>query len=81
MAQITIDIDENEFKNISKEQLKKFVEQAVIDKVRRIKESESFREILSKSKATEKDVEALTDEIKEAVWKRHKAYHGNKPSS
>ena len=37
----------------------------------RIKEVVEYNRILSMSKATEKDVEEISNEIKEAVWKRH----------
>ena len=32
------------------------------------------KEIDEKSKLTEEDVEKLTEEINEAIWKRHKQY-------
>ena len=37
----------------------------------RLREIIRYNEIISKSKATEEDVDELTDEIKEAVWKHH----------
>lgn len=45
--------------------------QILQDKIRKIAR---YNEILSKSKATEKDVEELSSEIKDAVWKRHSRY-------
>lgn len=38
----------------------------------RIKEIEEIMKIARESKATEKDVEELTDEIKDAVWDHYK---------
>lgn len=74
MAQITIDTDEfGSMRNMSQEEWQEFAKKAIKDKMKRIAESERFTEIISKSKATEQDVKELTDEIKEAVWKRHKA--------
>ena len=40
--------------------------QALQEKIRKVAR---YNEILSKSKATDKDVEEISDEIKEAVWK------------
>ena len=40
----------------------------------RLKEIIEYNRILSKSKATEKDVEEITNEIKDAVWKHYSKY-------
>tara|TARA_Y100000310_G_scaffold331849_1_gene406225 strand:- start:1451 stop:1687 length:237 start_codon:yes stop_codon:yes gene_type:complete len=78
MTQITIDVPENE--DFSKEKWKKFLSKKIEEQERKRQKWDEVREIVSKSQATEKDVEELTDMVKEAVWKRHKAYHEN-PSS
>lgn len=72
MAQITVDIDENEFKKMSREQLKQFIEQAVKEKMRKI---ERIREIAAKSKATDKDVEELTEKANKAMIKHYSKYY------
>jgi hypothetical protein len=79
MAHITIDIPEIENTNIPREEWEKIVDKAARDAVeRKMKELKwkRFKKIIAKSKATEKDVEELTDEIKEAVWKRHLKNYG-----
>ena len=42
--------------------------QVLQEKIRKVAR---YNEILSKSKATDKDVEEVTKEIKDAVWKRY----------
>ena len=70
MAQITIDIPEEvEFlKKIPKDEWPQIAVEALQE---RIDEVANYNRILAKSKATEKDVEELTEEIKEGIWKRH----------
>ncbi len=71
MAQITIDIPEElEFmKNIPKNKWSQIAIEMLKSK---INEASEIIKIAEKSKATEKDVEELTDKIKEGVWKKNK---------
>ena len=70
MKTITIDIPEelDFMKNVSS----KFWTAAVIEILKlKINKVAEIKRITSKSKATEKDVEELTENVKEAVWKQH----------
>ena len=40
----------------------------------RLNEISEYNRILSKSKATEKDVQEIADEIKEAIWENYSKY-------
>lgn len=40
----------------------------------KLKKIARIREIASKSKATDNDVEEITNEVKEAVWKHYEKY-------
>lgn len=70
MAKITIDIPEElEFmRKVPSIQWSLIAAKILQSK---IEETARFQKIVSKSKATEEDVEELTNEIKEAVWKKH----------
>lgn len=71
MAQITIDIPEELgfMKNIPKNKWSQIAIEMLKSK---INEASEIIKIAEKSKATEKDVEELTDKIKEGVWKKNK---------
>jgi len=74
MAKITIEIpDEIAFvkQKISTIEWSFLAMQILQDKIRNVAR---YNEILSKSKATEKDVEELSNEIKDAVWESHSKY-------
>lgn len=71
MAQITIDIPDSKFKDFSREELEKFIKKAIKDRIKRIEESKRFREIISKSKASEKDVKELTEKSEKAMMKQY----------
>ncbi len=75
MAQITIDIPETEFtKDLSREEFEKIAKDAI---EREIKERKwkRFKKIISKSKATEKDVEELTKKAEESMRKHYSKYY------
>ena len=75
MAQITIDIPEPAFKDFSKEEWEDFVKKAIKNQIKRIEESERFKEIITKSQATEKDVEELTKKADKAMIKHYSQYY------
>lgn len=75
MTQITIDIPEDTFKDLSKDQWIKFIKRVINDRMKRIEESKHFRDIVSKSKATEKDVEELTAKSEKAMMKHYSQYY------
>ena len=74
MVQISIDIpDELDRKaKMLKIEISLLLAQMLKERIKKLEEIEHFREIVSKSKATDKDVEELTDKIKTAVWNHHK---------
>ena len=73
MTKITIDIPEDlERKaNMLKVKLSILIADAIKRSLKEMEEITEFERIVSKSKGTEKDAEDLSNEIKEAVWKRH----------
>lgn len=78
MAQITIDIPEISFKDFSKKKWERVAREAALEavkeKLEKLKKIERIKEIAAKSKATEKDVQELTDEINDAVAKHYSQY-------
>jgi len=70
MVKITIDIPEElEFMKKIPSIKWSFIATKILQS--KIEETACFQRTVSKSQATEEDVEELTDEIKEAIWKRH----------
>ena len=72
MTKITIEIpDEIDFlkRKISTIKWSYLATQILQEKIKKVAR---YNEILSKSKATENDVEELSSEIKEAVWKHYR---------
>ena len=61
MAQITIDIPENELEDSSKEQWEDLIKNAITERKMKELKWKHIKEISSKSQATEKDVEELTE--------------------
>lgn len=77
MVKVIIDVpDELEKKaKMLKLELSLLALKAFRDKIREVEKMEKierFKRIVSKSKATEKDVEELSDEINTAMWEHHK---------
>ena len=77
MVKVTIDVpDELERKaKMLKLELSMLALKALNDKVNEIEKTqkiERFKRIVSKSKATEEDVEELSDKINTAMWDYHK---------
>lgn len=77
MVKVIIDVpDELEKKaKMLKLELSLLALKAFRDKIREVEKMEKierFRKIVSKSKATEQDVEELSDEINTAMWEHHK---------
>lgn len=68
----TISIDVPEDLDFMRNVPSKFWTAAVIEILKlKINKIAEIKRIASKSKATERDAEELTDKVKEAVWKQH----------
>ena len=74
MAKITIDVpDEIEMKaRMLKVELSLLLAQILKEKIREFEEIERVEKIVSKSQATEQDVEELTNEVNTAMWEYYK---------
>lgn len=74
MKKIEIEIpDELEQRaNMLKVGLSILIANAIKKSLQELEEIEEFERIVSKSKATEKDVEELSDKINTAMWEHHK---------
>lgn len=74
MVQITIDVPD-ELKQRAKMlniELTSLIAKMLREKLKDFEEIERFKKIIAKSKATDKDVEELTDKVNTAMWEHHK---------
>jgi|GEM_PF-4849784 len=74
MVQITIDVPD-ELRQRAKMlnvELSFLVAKILGERIKEFDEIERFKKIISKSKATDKDVEELSDKINTAMWEHHK---------
>ena len=74
MAQITIDVPEDTQRKAKmlNVELKILLAKILKERIDELDEVERYKTIISKSKATERDVEELSDEINTAMWEYHK---------
>lgn len=73
MTQITIDVPEN-MKELPALYWILGARKLLEEQEEKRKKIARIREIAAKSKATDKDVEEITNEVKESVWKHYKRY-------
>ncbi len=73
MTKIIIDVPEELERRarLLKVELSILAAKALKDQVRKLEEIAEFRRIIAKSRATDSDVEELSNEVKDAVWRRH----------
>ncbi|HLC54616.1 MAG TPA: hypothetical protein VJK07_03245 [Candidatus Nanoarchaeia archaeon] len=73
MTKIIIDVPEELERRarLLKVELSILAAKALKDQVRKLEEIVEFRRIIAKSRATDSDVEELSNEVKDAVWRRH----------
>ncbi len=76
MVQITIELPEDleYMAKMSSLQLSLWAQKVIKERLEDLEKAERFKKIVSKSKATEKDVEELADEVNDALARHYSKY-------